>query len=67
MLHKQIYNWFELYFPDYSGEKVVTWFPNGKDSIRVRHENGQEFIFTYHGIQDWKLETVESFIKNLRR
>lgn len=65
MLHKQIYNWFELYFPDYAGKRVLTWFPNGKDSIRVRQTNGQEFIFTYHGIEDWKLETVESFIKNL--
>lgn len=38
MSHKDIYKWFELYFPDYAGDKVDTWFPDGKGGIRVRQK-----------------------------
>lgn len=44
MSHNDVYKWFELYFPLYAGEKVSAWFQNGKNSIRVRQTNGQEFI-----------------------
>lgn len=66
MSHSEVYKWFELYFPEYAGSKVDMWFANGKNSIRVRQTNGEEFVFTYDGKQDWKLETVKSFLKNMR-
>jgi len=44
MKHKDIYKWFELY----AGDNVAAWFPNGKNSIRIRQTNGQEFIFIYN-------------------
>lgn len=40
MTHNEVYKWFELYFPLYAGENAATWFPNGKNSIRVRQTNG---------------------------
>ena len=46
MTRNEVYKWFELYFPLYAGENAATWFPNGKNSIRVRQTNGAEFIFT---------------------
>lgn len=46
MSHSKVYKWFELYFPQYAGDKVETWFQNGKNSIRIRQKNHQEFIFT---------------------
>nr|DAQ19142.1 MAG TPA: hypothetical protein [Caudoviricetes sp.] len=63
MSHNDVYKWFELYFPLYAGEKVSAWFQNGKNSIRVRQTNGQEFIFTYRSQKDWRFETVDSYIE----
>ena len=48
MSHSEVYKWFELYFPQYAGDKVESWFQNGKNSIRIRQKNHQEFIFTYN-------------------
>lgn len=48
MSHSKVYKWFELYFPQYAGDKVETWFQNGKNSIRIRQKNHQEFIFTFN-------------------
>ncbi|MFA7097643.1 MAG: methionyl-tRNA synthetase [Gammaproteobacteria bacterium] len=64
MTHNKVFEWFNLYFPIYAGDKIDTWFPNGKNSLRVRQTNGQEFIFTFNGHKDWKFETIDSFIKH---
>lgn len=66
MSHDEVYKYFVLYFPAYADGNVDVWFANGKNSIRIRQTNGQEFVFTYDGKQDWKLETVKSFIKNIK-
>ena len=29
MSHSEVYKWFELYFPQYAGDKVESWFQNG--------------------------------------
>lgn len=63
MAHGDVYKCFELYFPQYAGENVELWFQNGKNSIRVRTTDKREFIFTCNGKDDWRFETVKSFIK----
>lgn len=63
MAHIDIYKIFNQMFPNYSGLKVATWYPNGRNSIRVKHTNKREFIFTFNGPSDWKFETIESFWK----
>lgn len=65
MAHKNILMMFKERFADIALQ-VREWFPNGKDSIRVRLGNRQEFIFTYHGDKDWCLETVNSYITHMR-
>lgn len=30
MSHSEVYKWFELYFPQYAGDKVESWFQNGR-------------------------------------
>lgn len=60
MSHNEIRKWFELYFPSYAGDQTIAWFPNGKNSIRIRQSTGREFIFTYHSATNWKFETVDS-------
>lgn len=66
MTHGDIFKWFELYFPNYSGEAVDAWFPNGKNSIRIRQKNRQEFVFTYNGSKNWRFETLDSFMADLK-
>ena len=41
------------------------WFHNGKNSVRVRFRTGKEFIFTYNSSDDWKIESVGSFLNGL--
>lgn len=62
MMHKDIYKWFKLYFSMYAREEDISkWFPEGKNSIRIRQINGQEFIFTYKSKNDWCFETIKHF------
>lgn len=64
MNHYDIYKWFELYFELYAGNNVAVWFQNGKNSIRIRQTNGQEFIFTYNSPKNWRFETIQSYTNN---
>lgn len=66
MTHSDIYKYFELYFPEFARDKVAVWFQNGKNSIRIRQKNQQEFIFTYNDKTNWKFETVNSFMDGLK-
>lgn len=67
MNHNDIYKWFKLYFKLYAENNVAAWFQNGKNSIRIRQTNGQEFIFTYNSQKDWRFETIQSYINNSKK
>ena len=55
-------------------DEILEWFPNGKDSIRIRlHDIGilpfsiskkEDLIFTAKSRTQWKLETVDSWINS---
>lgn len=63
MTNKQVFEQFVNMFQNLSTEKVEIWFPNGKNSIRIRTVSKREFIFTYNGSADWILETTNNFLK----
>lgn len=65
MVHNDVYKRFALYFPDYAGNLVECWFPNGKNSIRIRQKNKQEFIFTFLNDKEWRFETIDSYLRAL--
>lgn len=65
MIHEKIFIIFEERFSDIASQSCM-WFPNGKDSVRVRMKNKQEFIFTYHGEKDWSLETINRYLTRLK-
>ncbi len=65
MIHKNVYEWFKTLFPRFADE-VTEWFPNGKNSVRVRTHGNQDFVFTFKNRYDWKFETVESFIRSMK-
>lgn len=65
MAHKDVFEIFKTLFPMYA-EKATMWFPNGKNSVRVRiDELRQDFIFTFLGKKEWRFETVDIFTKTL--
>lgn len=68
MTHTNIFRRFRAMFPNLDYRDAI-WFPNGKDSIRLRglyNFDGTkcDFIFTYHNKSNWRLETVDSFLEN---
>lgn len=65
MSHVIIFKQFTKHFPVWA-DQVKEWFPNGKNSIRVRLTVNTCYIFTWNGIEDWCLETVDSYIKNMK-
>ena len=67
MTHANVKAAFEKIFPLFAGG-VTEWFPNGKNSIRVRiGELYQDYVFTFHSATEWKFETIDSFLKNLNK
>lgn len=65
MSHKEVLEHFKKYFPQYA-ENMEQWFPNGKNSVRVRKQHMPDVVFTYNNIQDWRFETVDSYINSMR-
>jgi hypothetical protein len=64
MTHNEVYEKFKLYFPNYSKEGMIDcYFPNGKNSIRIRQVNMQEFIFSFVSDTEWRFETIKSFME----
>lgn len=65
MKHVEVYEKYKEMFPEHA-VYVEDWFPNGKNSVRVRIKSGSDFIFTYNEWYDWCYETVESHIRKMR-
>ena len=70
MLHGELYEKvFKTLFPQYN-DKVEEYYPNGRNSIRVRLTLGYDVIFSYDEEsynKYWTLESVPSFIKRLTK
>ena len=66
MQHKQIYEIFKSYFPKIA-EDAEVWFANGRNSIRIRKKNKEEFIFSYKDRLDWSFETVDRHLANMNK
>ena len=69
MTHTNIFKRFRTMFPKLNYKDVI-WFPNGKNSIRLRgiynfDGTRPDFIFTYRNEMNWRLETVESFLETI--
>ena len=64
MIHTQVYGFFQTCLPDQAKE-VKEYFPNGKNSIRIRKTNGQEFIFSLREPKAWKFETIDQFLADM--
>lgn len=66
MLHKDVMQKFEE-ISNVDERSINTWFPNGKNSVRIRFKNNTEIVFTYASPKVWRIETIDHFIKNLTK
>lgn len=65
MTHDIVFDCFRKQFP-HLAKRLTAWFPNGKNSIRVRYKAEGDFIFTFNKEGDWSYETVDCFINRLK-
>jgi len=65
MTHNEVWEAFKKHFSEAS-EKVTHWFPNGKNSIRVRIYAYGDLVFTYKNKKIWKIETVDSYLESIK-
>lgn len=65
MSHKDVLEQFKKYFPQYA-ENMEQWFPNGRNSVRVRRPHMPDVVFTFHNPIDWRFETVDRYIESMR-
>lgn len=66
-IYKTMFNAVNVpYCNRFANMEIDVWFSNGKDSIRVRYTDKTELVFTYHDKNNWKLETLNEFIKSIK-
>ena len=65
MIHSKVFKCFQECLPTFY-ENAETYFPNGKNSIRVRQKDGKEFIFSFNGEKTWRFETVDRFLADMK-
>lgn len=65
MSHLEIFNKFKNLMPIY-GDKVVKWFPNGPNKIRVELSTHEIFIFSWYKDGSWRFETLSSFLDSMK-
>lgn len=65
MNHTQVYEQYKEHVLNYA-INTKEYFPNGKNSIRVRQNNGQEFVFTFMSSKSWKFETLDQFLIGMK-
>ena len=46
-------------------DDIRDWFPNGENSVRVMLTNYDEMVLTYNNENDWKVESRESFLRDV--
>lgn len=67
MTHNDVFLSFKNLFGDEMTTKVQMWFPNGKNSIRLRFTDRGEYVFTINSKGSWCFETVEHFVSRINR
>lgn len=65
MVRNQVYEKFKNLMPFY-GDKTKKWYTNGKNSIIVVLDTGQQYVFTVFSENNWQFETIDRFFKRTR-
>ena len=66
MLHSEVFEKYKSVFYR-QVPSIDVWHPNGFNSIRIRLFSGDEYVFSYLGECNWRMETLESFMEYLSK
>lgn len=66
MSHTEILRKFKEIFR-IKDETIDTWYPNGKNSVRVKLITYEDLIFTFISEDDWRVETLKSFFISAKK
>lgn len=66
MTHRQVLEKFKE-ISHITDDSIDVWFQYGKNSIRVRLKDRTELIFTFSSQKSWRLETIDSYLEDLKR
>lgn len=66
MNHNELFKKYKEIFQANDAD-IDVWFPNGKDSVRVRYKDKREFVFTYSKSDEWCIQTIKEFLKSTRK
>ena len=66
MLHTEVFEKYKRVFI-IDASNVEIWHPNGFNSIRIRLFSGHEFVYTHVNDGHWSLETLDNFIKSMKK
>lgn len=69
MSHLEVFKRFKSRFPEYVNENA-RWYPNGKNSIRIRRlcgsiSIGPDLVFSCDSKGNWRFETLDYFIQDI--
>lgn len=64
MIHSELFKKFAAVFPVWAND-TKEWFPNGKNSIRIRLKTEKEYIFSSENEDAWRFETISSFLNSM--
>ena len=65
MTHNNIWQLFKNKLSLYS-DNVETWFPCGKNAIRVRMKTKEEYVFSVSDDGSWMLESMKHYMKRMK-
>ncbi len=66
MTHNNIFEAYKIKLRKFA-DATEAWFPNGKNSIRIRLIDKHQYVFTFISDKDWCFETVDSHIKKMKK
>lgn len=65
MVHPEVFKKFKTLVPFYA-DRAIDWFPNGYNSIRVRLDDNEDYIFSIYEGTSWCFETIDSYILKMK-
>lgn len=65
MTHDRIYAIYKELLPFYY-KQTKMYFPCGQNTIRVRLENGRDYVFIFASDNSWSFETLDRYLKKMK-
>lgn len=65
MTHSKVYEIYERLLPFYA-KKTKEYFQCGRNTIRVRMNDKEEFVFSYDNSRSWSFDTLDRYLIKMK-